>query len=104
MKAFTLQEAAAALGLPQMQAQATLADVCTDTRKIQPGSLFVCLRGERFDGHSFASQAAKLGAAALLVDHPVDADVPQLVVRIPARRCSSWPVGIVGGFSCRWWV
>lgn len=45
MKAFTLQEAAAALGLPQMQAQATLADVCTDTRKIQPGSLFVCLRG-----------------------------------------------------------
>lgn len=80
MKAFTLQEAAAALGLPQMQAQATLADVCTDTRKIQPGSLFVCLRGERFDGHSFASQAAKLGAAVLLVDHPVDADVPQLVV------------------------
>lgn len=80
MKAFTLQEAAAALGLPQMQAQATLADVCTDTRKIQPGSLFVCLRGERFDGHSFASQAAQLGAAAFLVDHPVDADVPQLVV------------------------
>lgn len=80
MKAFTLQEAAAALGLPQMQAQATLADVCTDTRKIQPGSLFVCLRGERFDGHSFASQAAESGAAALLVDHPVDADVPQLVV------------------------
>lgn len=80
MKAFTLQEAAAALGLLQMQAQATLADVCTDTRKIQPGSLFVCLRGERFDGHSFASQAAQLGAAALLVDHPVDADVPQLVV------------------------
>lgn len=80
MKAFTLQEAAAALGLPQMQAQATLADVCTDTRKIQPGSLFVCLRGERFDGHAFASQAAQLGAAALLVDHPVDADVPQLVV------------------------
>ena len=80
MKAFTLQEAAAALGLPQMQAQATLADVCTDTRKIQPGSLFVCLRGERFDGHTFAPQAAQLGAAALLVDHPVDADVPQLVV------------------------
>lgn len=80
MKAFTLQEAAAALGLPQMEAQATLADVCTDTRKIQPGSLFVCLRGERFDGHTFAPQAAQLGAAALLVDHPVDADVPQLVV------------------------
>lgn len=80
MKAFTLQEAEAALGLPQMQAQATLADVCTDTRKIQPGSLFVCLRGERFDGHTFAPQAAQLGAAALLVDHPVDADVPQLVV------------------------
>ena len=90
MKAFTLQEAAAALGLPQMQAQATLADVCTDTRKIQPGSLFVCLRGERFDGHSFASQAAQLGAAALLVDHPVDADVPQLVVTDTGKALLQW--------------
>lgn len=81
MKAFTLQEAAAALGLPKMQAQATLADICTDTRKIQPGCLFVCLRGERFDGHAFAPQAAQLGAAALLVDHPVEVDLPQLVVK-----------------------
>ena len=31
MKAFTLQEAAAALGLPQMQAQATLSDFCVVT-------------------------------------------------------------------------
>ena len=104
MKAFTLQEAAAALGLPQMQAQATLADVCTDTRKIQPGSLFVCLRGERFDGHSFASQAAKLGAAALLVDHPVDADVPQLVVTDTGKALLQLAGWYRGGFSCRWWV
>ena len=42
MKAFTLQEAAAALGLTQMQEKANQADVRTDTRKIPPGSLFVC--------------------------------------------------------------
>ncbi len=93
MKAFTLQEAAAALGLPRMQAQVTLADVCTDTRKIQPDSLFVCLRGERFDGHTFAPQAAQLGAAALLVDHPVEVDVPQLVVKDTGRallRLAGW--------------
>lgn len=100
MKAFTLQEAAAALGLPQMQAQATLADVCTDTRKIQPGSLFVCLRGERFDGHTFASQAAQLGAAALLVDHPVDADVPQLVVTDTGKAL----LQLAGWYRRRFWL
>lgn len=100
MKAFTLQEAAAALGLPQIQAQATLADVCTDTRKIQPGSLFVCLRGERFDGHTFASQAAQLGAAALLVDHPVDADVPQLVVTDTGKAL----LQLAGWYRRRFWL
>ena len=30
--------------------------VCTDTRAIRPGSLFVALRGERFDAHDFIGQ------------------------------------------------
>ena len=32
--------------------------VCTDSRQLEPGALFVALRGERFDGHRFVSQAA----------------------------------------------
>ena len=43
-----------------------------DSRLVTVGSLFVCLRGERHDGHDYAGAAAEAGAAVLLVDHPVD--------------------------------
>jgi len=41
--------------------------VSTDTRSVEPGQLFVALRGERFDGHDFLEQAIAAGAGALLV-------------------------------------
>lgn len=41
--------------------------VATDTRAIEPGALYVPLKGERFDGHQFIDQAAKSGASALLL-------------------------------------
>lgn len=44
--------------------------VTTDTRKIQNGSLFVALRGEKFDGHDFAAQAVENGAAAVVSEKP----------------------------------
>ena len=44
------------------------------------GSLFFCVRGSRADGHHFAREAVERGAVGLVVDHPVDAAVPQLVV------------------------
>ena len=37
--------------------------VCTDTRKLQPGDLFVALRGENFDGNQFAPAAIAAGAS-----------------------------------------
>ncbi len=40
--------------------------ICTDTRDVLPGALFVPLRGERFDGHQFVHQALDSGAAASL--------------------------------------
>ena len=51
-----------------------------DTRSLVPGSLYVALRGDRFDGHDFAYDAAMRGAAALLVDHAVSVDLPQVIV------------------------
>lgn len=60
-----------------------------DTRTIQPGACFVALRAER-DGHDFASQAAGKGAAALLVDHPLDIDCPQLVVPDTLAALQRW--------------
>jgi UDP-N-acetylmuramoyl-tripeptide--D-alanyl-D-alanine ligase len=42
--------------------------VVTDSRAVQPGNLFVALRGEQHDGHAFAVQAAESGAAAVMVE------------------------------------
>ena len=42
--------------------------VTTDTRALQPGDLFVALRGERFDAHDFLAQAVASGAVALVVN------------------------------------
>ncbi|HAI75579.1 MAG TPA: UDP-N-acetylmuramoyl-tripeptide--D-alanyl-D-alanine ligase [Microscillaceae bacterium] len=46
--------------------------VCTDTRKIQPGCLFIALKGANFNGNRFATQALEQGAAFVLVDEVVD--------------------------------
>ena len=54
--------------------------VSTDSRSVQRGSLYFALRGERFDGHDFAAEAVQRGAAALVVEHPVPAMAPQLLV------------------------
>ncbi len=45
-----------------------------------PGSLFCAVRGLRADGHDFAAEAVARGAAALLVERPLDLPVPQVLV------------------------
>ncbi|MCB1137801.1 MAG: UDP-N-acetylmuramoyl-tripeptide--D-alanyl-D-alanine ligase [Leptospiraceae bacterium] len=42
--------------------------VSTDTRTVQPGQLFVCLKGPNFDAHDFVDVAVKAGAVALMVE------------------------------------
>jgi len=54
--------------------------IAHDTRALQPGSLYVALRGERFDGHDFAYDAVMRGASAVLVDRRVKVDAAQIVV------------------------
>jgi UDP-N-acetylmuramoyl-tripeptide--D-alanyl-D-alanine ligase len=51
-----------------------------DTRKLQPGDLYVALSGARFDGHEFVAQAAQLGAAGALVERELPLSLPQIVV------------------------
>lgn len=53
--------------------------VCTDSRNIQEGSLFIPLRGEHFDGSAYVEQALKSGAAAAL--WPADRPLPE--ARLP---------------------
>jgi UDP-N-acetylmuramoyl-tripeptide--D-alanyl-D-alanine ligase len=47
--------------------QEPVGPICTDSRQLAAGQLFVPLVGERFDGHSFLRQAAAIGAQAALV-------------------------------------
>ena len=54
-----------------------------DSRQIGRGDLFVAIKGERVDGHSFIARVAQSGAAAVLCTNPsseVAADFPQIVV------------------------
>ncbi|MGE4291283.1 MAG: UDP-N-acetylmuramoyl-tripeptide--D-alanyl-D-alanine ligase [Desulfovibrio sp.] len=60
-------------------------NVCTDSRAVEPGDLFVCIEGERFDGHEFAETAARSGAAAVLASRMLDLPVPVLMVRDTVR-------------------
>ena len=44
-----------------------IADVCTDTRAIRKGCLFVALRGERYDAHDFIPQPRAISPKAIRV-------------------------------------
>jgi UDP-N-acetylmuramoyl-L-alanyl-D-glutamate--2,6-diaminopimelate ligase len=57
-----------------------IADLAYDTRGVSQGALFFCVRGERVDGHALAREAVERGAVALVVERPLDEEVPQLVV------------------------
>jgi UDP-N-acetylmuramoyl-L-alanyl-D-glutamate--2,6-diaminopimelate ligase len=51
-----------------------------DSRAVEPGDLFFCVSGLRSDGHEFAADAVRRGAAALIVERPLALDVPELLV------------------------
>ena len=63
-----------------------VADVCTDTRTLTAGSLFVALGGERFDAHEFVGRAFEAGAAAVLAERWVDGMRPPALLVPDARR------------------
>jgi UDP-N-acetylmuramoyl-L-alanyl-D-glutamate--2,6-diaminopimelate ligase len=57
-----------------------IADLAYDSRAVKPGTLFFCVRGEHSDGHDFAAQAVRDGAAALVVERSLKLGVPEVVV------------------------
>lgn len=62
----------------------TIEAVRIDSRAIVPGCLFVCVPGARLDGHHFAAEAVRKGAAAILADRPLAGlpeGTPVLLVR-----------------------
>ncbi len=63
-----LSEAAAMLGVAFTGVDSGVQRVCTDSRSIQPGDLFIALRGAKFDGGAYAAQALQQGAVGVILD------------------------------------
>ncbi|HSW49590.1 MAG TPA: UDP-N-acetylmuramoyl-tripeptide--D-alanyl-D-alanine ligase [Bryobacteraceae bacterium] len=78
---FSLPEIAATLRLPgDSYPRIPVTGWCVDTRTLAPGDLFFALRGPARDGHDFVPAAFAAGAAAAVVDRPMEAAGPALQV------------------------
>ncbi|NMP32042.1 UDP-N-acetylmuramoyl-tripeptide--D-alanyl-D-alanine ligase [Thalassotalea sp. M1531] len=76
----TLSEIAEVTGGQHLGNDLTIDAIGTDSRALTNNEVFLALKGPNFDGHKFVAQVAELGASALIVDHQVDSELPQVVV------------------------
>ena len=65
-----------------------ISGITDDTRTLKPGMVYVAVRGTQADGHRFVGDAVAKGAAALIVEAPQGAGVPEIVVH-DGRRAAS---------------
>jgi len=70
MEPLTLRQLAQAAGT-SCASERRVNSVCTDTRQLKEGCLFVAIQGERFDGHDFIEEAFRRGAAGVVSSRPV---------------------------------
>ena len=85
MKMITAAQAAQfAGGVVVGEGDTPIFGISTDSRSIPAGSLFIPIRGERFDGHDFLEKAVELHAAAVMSEKDIDLPVP--VIRVDDTR------------------
>jgi UDP-N-acetylmuramoyl-L-alanyl-D-glutamate--2,6-diaminopimelate ligase len=79
-----------------------LTAITADSRQVQPGALFVAMRGDNFDGHRFIPDAVKRGAAAIVAEtpHPHTPALPYLIVS-DSRAALGWLAAAWHGFPSR---
>lgn len=70
--------------------------VTTDSRAVPPGSLFIALRGDRFDGHAFVQTALEQGAIAAVVSEPIPNAETFPILQVPDTLVAYQALG-------RWW-
>jgi len=90
---FTPAEVARVTGGTLVRDGRPFVGVSTDTRTITPGSLYVALRGESFDGHRFLPQAAASGAGGVLISAAGDLPPSGAVVRVADTRAALGALG-----------
>ena len=93
MMAMQLSKAAELLSGRCVSADVAFCGVSTDTRQLQPGSLFVALQGPHHDGHNYLDAAREQGAAAAAVSRLARTALPLLEVedtRLALGRLAAW--------------
>lgn len=80
MRTFTTEEIARATG-GVASGHAEVTGVVIDNREAGPGSLFIAIKGERLDGHTFIDSAIEAGATAVLCHKDVECAVPTVRVQ-----------------------
>jgi UDP-N-acetylmuramoyl-tripeptide--D-alanyl-D-alanine ligase len=97
---WTLDRVADALGAGP-RGQRRLTRVVTDSRTLEPGDVFVALRGENFDGHDFLPEAVARGAGAVVVSQlPAEARLGIPIYQVPDTLVA---LGELAGFWRRAW-
>ena len=71
-----------------------ISSVTDDTRKVTDGSLFVCVKGSKFDGHTAAAEMLEKGAAAVVCERDLGLGDRQIVTdnsrRLYGKLCAAW--------------
>jgi UDP-N-acetylmuramoyl-L-alanyl-D-glutamate--2,6-diaminopimelate ligase len=70
----------------------TISSIAVDSRRVEPGALFVCLKGQRFDGHDHAPEAVARGAAAVLAEREVEVGTQVTVARVASTLRALSPI------------
>jgi UDP-N-acetylmuramyl pentapeptide synthase len=81
----------------------TYGEVVTDSNKVEKGSVFVALRGERFDGHSFLEDAVHRGAACLVVHKTPKLSRLKKDVTVIQVRNTLQALGELAHYRGKWW-
>ena len=63
-----------------------ISGIVNDSRKVTEGSLFFCIKGAVSDGHTYASDVAQKGAAAIIVQEPVEVPESVTVIQVADSR------------------
>jgi UDP-N-acetylmuramoyl-tripeptide--D-alanyl-D-alanine ligase len=70
-------------------------NICTDSRKVKAGDLFIPIKGERFDGHDFITQSLSTGAAGALSSRDIDPFEGKVLIKVKdtlaaMKNLASW--------------
>jgi len=71
-----------------------ISSVTDDTRKVEKDSLFICIKGTKFDGHTAAAEMLEKGAAAVVCEHDLGLGDRQIITensrRLYGKICAAW--------------